>query len=131
MTEEKNFEMNEINEQALEETAGGSKNYDYIHDLSRFIVRHVHGVVHYDSTSCLTMRKSPNGEVIYGYGWQNGDEILVHGSYTEGGWLFAYQRGKYGYVNPNYVSIHKTADMMQVNLYKADPAQIHKTRIQI
>ena len=64
MTEEKNFEMNEINEQALEETAGGSKNYDYIHDLSRFIVRHVHGVVHYDSTSCLTMRKSPNGEVI-------------------------------------------------------------------
>ena len=28
MTEEKNFEMNEINEQALEETAGGSKNYD-------------------------------------------------------------------------------------------------------
>ena len=52
MTEEKNFEMNEINEQALEETAGGSKNYDYIHDLSRFIVRHVHGVVHYDSTSC-------------------------------------------------------------------------------
>ena len=51
MTEEKNFEMNEINEQALEETAGGSKNYDYVHDLSRFIVRHVHGVVHYDSTS--------------------------------------------------------------------------------
>ena len=64
--EEKNLEMNEINEQALEETAGGSKNYDYIHDLSRFIVRHVHGVVHYDSTSCLTMRKTPNGEE-YGY----------------------------------------------------------------
>ena len=63
MTEEKNLEMNEINEQALEETAGGSKNYDYVHDLSRFIVRHVHGVVHYDSTSCLTMRKTPNGEV--------------------------------------------------------------------
>ena len=103
MTEEKNLEMNEINEQALEETAGGSKNYDYVHDLSRFIVRHVHGVVHYDSTSCLTMRKSPNGEVIYGYGWQNGDELLVHGSYTENVWLFAYQRGKYGYVNPNYV----------------------------
>ena len=31
MTEEKNFEMNELNEQALEETAGGSKNY-YLHD---------------------------------------------------------------------------------------------------
>ena len=104
MTEEKNFEMNEMNEQALENTAGGNDGgYDYVHDLSRFIVRHVHGVVHYDSTSCLTMRKSPNGEVIYGYGWQNGDEILVHGSYKEGGWLFAYQRGKYGDVNPNYV----------------------------
>ena len=33
MTEEKNLEMNEINEQALEETAGGSKNYDYQHFL--------------------------------------------------------------------------------------------------
>ena len=33
MTEEKNFEMNELNEQALEETAGGSKNYDYAFDI--------------------------------------------------------------------------------------------------
>ena len=93
-----------INEESLENVAGGSsKNQDYIHDLSRFIVRHVHGVIHYDKTSCLTMRKAPDGEIMYGYGRQNGDEILVHGSYKEAGWLFAYQKGKYGYVNANYV----------------------------
>ena len=57
----------------------------------------------YDITSCLTLRKSPNGEIIYGCGWQNGDSILVHGSYREGNWLFAYQNGKFGYVNGNYV----------------------------
>ena len=85
-----------MGDKSLEEAAGGSRNHDYIHDLSRFIVRHVHGVIHYDDTSCLTMRKAP-------YGWQNGDEILVHGSYKENGWLFAYQKGKYGYVNANYV----------------------------
>lgn len=94
----------EISDQELQEAAGGSSTgHDYVHDLSRFIVRHVHGVIHYDDTSCLTMRKEPGGEIIHGYGWQNGDEILIHGSYKEKGWYFAYQKGIYGYVNPNYV----------------------------
>ena len=101
MAERKNYEMNE---QELEGIAGGNGgNDDYLYDLGYFIVRHVHGVIHYDDTACLTMRRSPNGEVIPGYGWQNGDEILVHGSYREGGWLFAYKNGKYGYVDANYV----------------------------
>ena len=101
MAERKNYEMNE---QELEVIAGGNgANDDYLYDLGNFMIRHVHGVIHYDDTACLTMRRSPGGDVIPGYGWQNGDEILVHGSYKEGGWLFAYKNGKYGYVDANYV----------------------------
>ena len=96
-------DFDKINEQELDNAAGGNSGTDWVHELSYFIVRTVHGVVHYDASSCLTMRKSPNGEVIYGYGWQNGDSILVHGQINEGGWLFAYQNGVYGYVNGNYV----------------------------
>ena len=97
-------ELNKVeNFENLESVAGGNDGYDRIHDLSCFIQRTVCNVVHYDSTSCLTLRKSPNGEIIYGCGWQNGDSILVHGSYSEGNWLFAYQNGKFGYVNGNYV----------------------------
>ena len=97
-------ELNKVdNFENLESVAGGNNGYDRIHDLSCFIQRTVCNVVHYDSTSCLTLRKSPNGEIIYGCGWQNGDSILVHGSYREGNWLFAYQNGKFGYVNGNYV----------------------------
>lgn len=95
-------EINKVENENLEEVAGGS-GCDSVHDLSRFIQRTVCNVVHYDSTSCLTLRKTPNGEIIYGVGWQNGDPILVHGSYSEGCWLFAYKNGIYGYVNGNYV----------------------------
>ena len=79
-------EINKVENENLEEVAGGS-GCDSVHDLSRFIQRTVCNVVHYDSTSCLTLRKTPNGEIIYGVGWQNGDPILVHGSYSEGCWL--------------------------------------------
>ena len=73
MAERKNYEMNE---QELEGIAGGNgANDDYLYDLGNFMIRHVHGVIHYDDTACLTMRRSPGGEVIPGYGWQNGDEI--------------------------------------------------------
>ena len=95
-------ELKNVNNENLETVAGGS-DYDRIHDLSCFITRTVCNVVHYDSTSCLTLRRSPNGEIIYGVGWQNGDPILVHGSYREGKWLFAYKNGKFGYVNGDYV----------------------------
>ncbi|MDO4404348.1 MAG: hypothetical protein Q4C09_04850 [Atopobiaceae bacterium] len=92
-----------LNENELEQVAGGASN-DYIHDLSNFIPKTVCNVVKYDDpSSCLTMRYSPNGEVIYGVGWQNGDTIMIHRDYTEGGWLFAWKNGTYGYVNPNYV----------------------------
>ena len=92
-----------MNEKDLQNVAGGQAGYDRIHDLSCFIQRTVCNVVHYDDTACLTLRRTPNGEIIPNVGWQNGETILVHGSYSEDGWLFAYKNGLYGYVNPNYV----------------------------
>ena len=92
-----------LGEEELSKAAGGQGGYDHIHDLSAFIQRTVCNVVQYDSTACLTLRRSPNGEIVPGYGWQNGDPILVHGSYTEDGWYFAYKNGTFGFVNPNYV----------------------------
>ena len=95
--------MNEkLNKENLENVTGGA-GYDYIHDLGRFVYRTVCNVVHYDSTSCLTLRREPDGEIIPNVGWQNGDSILVHGSYSEGKWLFAYINGIFGYVNGDYV----------------------------
>ena len=87
----------------LEEIVGGAQNNDSIHDLCRFIQRTVCNVIHYDDSACLTLRRTPNGEIIPGVGWQNGESILVHGSYKEDGWFFAYKNGIYGYVNPNNV----------------------------
>lgn len=93
-----------LNDQELGEVAGGG-SYDSIHDLKNFLERTVCNVIHYDDTACLTLRRSPNGSIIQGVGWQNGDKILVHGQYKEEGWYFAYdtKTKKYGYVNPNNV----------------------------
>ena len=93
-----------MNEDILNNVAGGNAGNDWIHDLSRFIYRTVCNVVHYDETACLTLRREPGGDIIPGIGWQNGDSILVHGSYSEGRWLLAYADGIFGYVDGNYVS---------------------------
>ena len=93
----------ELSMDEMEKFAGGAGSTDRIHDLSMFTQRIVCNVVHYDDSARLTLRYTPGGEIIPGVGWQNGESILIHGSYTEGGWLFAYKGGKFGYVNPNYV----------------------------
>jgi len=92
-----------ISEMDLEKATGGQGGYDSLHDLSCFVQKTVCNVVNYDSTACLTLRRSPNGEIIPNIGWQNGEPILVHGSYTENGWFLAYKNGMFGYVNPNFV----------------------------
>lgn len=93
-----------MNDQELGEVAGGN-GYDYVHDLSLFVTRTVCNVVRWDDSACLTFRRSPEGSIIPGIGYQNGDPILVHSTYREAGWYFAFDRGtqKYGYVNPNNV----------------------------
>ena len=66
-----------MNEKDLQNVAGGQGGYDRIHDLSCFIQRTVCNVIHYDDTACLTLRRTPNGEIIPNVGWQNGETILV------------------------------------------------------
>ena len=94
-----------MNDNELGQVVGGASQNDNIHDLSCFIERTVCNVIKYDPTACLTLRKTPNGQIIPYVGWQNGDRILVHGQYKEDGWYFAYDKatGKFGYVNPNNV----------------------------
>ena len=98
-----------LTEDELDAVSGGigSDNHAYsrLHDLTYFIQRHVHNVINYGSDACLTLRKEPNGTIIPGAGWNNGDPILVHGQYTENGWYFAYhsRTGQFGYVNPNNI----------------------------
>ena len=104
MTEMMNVNT-ELNLDELEEVSGGKSAADGLHNLKNFSYRTVCGVVHYDSTACLTLRRTPNGAIIQGVGWQNGDRILVHKTYREDGWYFAYDTRKkvYGYVNPKNV----------------------------
>ena len=61
------------------DTVAGGAVFDRIHDLNCFIVRTVCNVVHYDDTTSLTMRYEPGGDIVPGVGWQNGEQILVHG----------------------------------------------------
>ena len=97
-------EMKKVNVEELNNVAGGNADgYDYIHDLNNFVYRTVCNVIHYDDTACLTLRRSPDGDIISGFGWQNGDSILVHSSYAEDGWLFAYADGVFGYVKASCV----------------------------
>ena len=95
--------MEALNEDQLNEVNGGQGGVDYIHNLNNFVYRTVCNVIHYDDTACLTLRREPAGSIIEGVGWQNGDPILVHSSYRQDGWYFAYKNGLYGYVNPNNV----------------------------
>lgn len=100
MTEEKKV----MDAENLEEVTGGnSQGIDIYHDLDRFVAHRVKGVIHYNDTACLTMRMQPNGDIIWGVGWQNGDIILINKHINENGWLFAYKNGLYGYVNGAYV----------------------------
>ena len=98
-------EMMKVNVEELEEAAGGKKKYDYIHDPANFVKKEACNVIHYNSTACLTLRVEPNGAIIPGVGWQNGQAIYVHKTYKEDGWYFVLDKrtGKYGFVNPNNV----------------------------
>ena len=95
--------MRELSLEEMEAVAGGVSGGDSIHDLSRFITRTVCNVIHYDDTSGLMMHETPGGTVISGVTWQNGEQILIHASYTESGWRYAYKNGTFGFVNPNHV----------------------------
>ena len=108
------MEAEELSDDFMEEVAGGkgtplSENEkDKYHYRKNFVRRKVHGVKRYDATSELTLRSAPNGPVMYGYGWQNGETILIN-KYTStwrNGWVFAYSEkngGAFGYVDKRFI----------------------------
>ena len=97
--------MSDIEKLNLEETenvAGGNDG------MGRWVYGTVHGVVHYDSTSCLTLRDAPGGNVQFdtsgtAYGWQNGQSIRVLPASRQGDWIKASMGDMVGWVNANYV----------------------------
>ena len=97
--------IHELSPDEMESISGGAGGEDGLHVLSNFVMRTVCNVVKYDPTAALYLRKTPGGAVIPGTGMDNGESVLVHGSYREDGWYFAYHRpsGRFGYINPNNI----------------------------
>ena len=77
-------------------------------DYGNWVYATVHGVVHYDSSSCLTLRDCPNGNVMYTdagkpMGWQNGDSALIQPGSRQGDWVRAKWNGCLGWKNAIYL----------------------------
>lgn len=109
-------EAEELTDDVMEEVAGGkgtkmgTNPKDKYHYKKNFVKRRVKGVVKYDSTAELTLRSAPGGPVMYGYGWKNGEVILIN-KYTStwsGNWVFAYSKkngGAFGYVDKRFIKL--------------------------
>ena len=96
--------MRILDEEDLETVSGGADQMggDSLKDLSNFVQKTVVGFMAFDFKARLSLRNKPNGNIVIGAHWKSGEPILVHASYRERGWYFAYHRGtgKYGFVNP-------------------------------
>lgn len=92
-------DMKKLEQQELDEVASGAKQ-DWIHDKRNFAPR----TVCVPSGSYLIMQLNPRGKFLP-VKYRNGDTILIHTTYREGNWLFAYsyEKAKYGYVDGQYV----------------------------
>ena len=104
MSENKNLEtLNKVDASDLENVSGGlGCNY------GGWVYGTVHDVVYYDSSSCLTLRSYPGGDVMYTnagqpMGWQNGESILVQPASRQGDWVKAQYGSVIGWTNANYV----------------------------
>ena len=95
-----------INPESLENAAGGCNDEG---PGNQWVYGTVHGVVHYDASSCLTLRNAPDGAVVYTdagkpVGWQNGDTIECQPGSRQGSWIRA-RKGQFtGWTNCNYVN---------------------------
>ena len=97
-------DIKKINSEELEQVTGGNDGMV----SGGWVYGTVHGVVHYDASSCLTLRNVPDGDVMYTeagkpMGWQNGDAALVQPSSRQGNWIRAQWNGVTGWTNANYV----------------------------
>jgi hypothetical protein len=51
----------------------------------------------------MTTTHSGRGSVMPGHYFRNGDTILIHSRYWEGGCFLAFDKGEFGYVDAQYV----------------------------
>lgn len=99
-------ENKKLDMQDLENIAGGNDGAfgptDTIHNLASY---DEHVVAHLPAGSCLVMKTThgPNGTVMPGHVFYNGDRIWVHNRYWEGRCFLAYDKGEFGYVDAQYV----------------------------
>ena len=96
--------MEKINATDIENVSGGVNGCNYV----SWVPGTVHDVVHYDASSCLTLRNIPGGDVMYTdagrpMGWQNGDTVLVNPASRQGNWVQAKYGSVIGWTNANYV----------------------------
>ena len=99
-------ELKKMDIEELEEVAGGNDGLtpnDQIHNLAWFTE---HKVAHLPAGTTLVMKTthSGRGSVMPGHYFHNGDTILIHSRYWEGGCFLAFDKGEYGYVDAKYVS---------------------------
>ena len=92
--------VEELEPEQLEDIAGGA-NKDSVHDKNNFVAR---TVCNLPAGTYLVMQVTPGGRKM-SVRYSNGNTILIHKSYTKGGYLFAYsyEHRKYGYVDSRYV----------------------------
>lgn len=98
-------DIKKINNEELEAVSGGNDGItpsDQIHNLAYFVE---HKVDHLPAGTGLVMTTthSGRGSVMPGHYFRNGDTILVHSRYWEGGCFLVFDKGEYGYVDAQYV----------------------------
>jgi hypothetical protein len=98
-------ELKKMDIEELEEVAGGNDGLtpnDQIHNLAWFTE---HKVAHLPAGTTLVMKTthSGRGSVMPGHYFHNGDTILIHSRYWEGGCFLAFDKGEFGYVDAQYV----------------------------
>ena len=93
--------MEKINNENIENVAGGNAGQDYVHDLNNYVWK---TVCNLPAGSCLVMQYNPGGAFIQGMQYWNGNAIFVHKNFWENGYFLAYSNGIYGFVDAQYVA---------------------------
>lgn len=99
-------DMEKINEQELEDIAGGKKLHKKSHESNERTVAHL-------ARGYLAMRTAPTydyGNEIKGAELYNGNRVYIAGDYVHGGdgktyvWVYSPKSQTYGYVNSGYLT---------------------------
>lgn len=93
------MEEKKLNDQDLENAAGGMNTPDEVHNLNNYTYRTVSGL---PAGTCLQMQMTPNGPFMSTM-YSNGESIYVNKYFVQSGYLLAFKNGIYGYVDGRYV----------------------------